>query len=205
MVFSIRLPRPRIWWHIFVFARHVSDAPAHAATAPSSSMPANSSAFEAFFWRYERQITAYLCRMIGDEQAASDLCQETFFRAWQHFEQIREGTEGRGWLFRTATNLALHHLRHQRAHPSVLLDDALLPGASDPGGRVIEQDLINQTLQRLTPPQRSALLLHEVYGLECDQIGKMLGVSRAAVKMALWRAREQFRVHYLRERSASDE
>jgi len=205
MAFSIRLPKQHAWWRFLAFARPLSEPPQNSPLSSSANAQTNSSAFEAFFWRYERLILAYLCRMTGDEQAASDLCQETFFRAWQHFEQIREGAEGRGWLFRVATNLALHHLRHMRAHPNVLLDDDLLPGASDPGGRIVEQDLINQTLQRLTAQQRSALLLHEVYGWECEAIGKMLGISRAAVKMALWRAREQFRVQYLRERSAQDE
>jgi RNA polymerase sigma-70 factor, ECF subfamily len=203
MAFSIHLPQWPSWGRWLAFARSSADLPVEPAISQVASAPPNVSDFEAFYWRYERLILAYLCRMIGDEQVASDLCQDTFFRAWQHFGDIREGNEGRGWLFRVATNLALHHLRQARAHPRAALDDDTVPGASDPGGRIIEQDLINQTLQRLTTRQRSALLLHEVYGLECDEIAKMLGASRGAVKMALWRAREQFRVYYLREGASS--
>jgi RNA polymerase sigma-70 factor (ECF subfamily) len=159
---------------------------------------ADAQAFEAFFWQYERQIVAYLCRMLSDEQTAYDLSQETFFRAWQHFASIRHQPGARAWLFRTATNLALHALRSRRAHPQEAIADDLL-SASDPGRRVAEHDLVNAVLQRLAPRQRSALLLNEVYGLSCDEIGTLLGMSRDAVKMALWRGREQFRQHYLRE------
>ncbi len=183
---------------------------AFARVAPSSSpvprraagegraQGADAQAFEVFFGQYERQIVAYLCRMLSDEQAALDLSQETFFRAWQHFAAIRDRPEGRAWLFRVATNLALHALRHRRAHPQEAIADDLLSG-SDPGRRVVEQDLVNQILQRLPAKQRSALLLNEVYGLTCDEIARMVGMSRDAVKMALWRGREQFRIHYLRE------
>jgi RNA polymerase sigma-70 factor, ECF subfamily len=202
MAFWVHLRKPRLVWRFMAFAKSLPD-PVSGTTQPlRSRAQTNPSAFEAFFWRYERLILAYLCRMTHDEQVASDLCQETFFRAWQHFDAIREGAQGRSWLFRVATNLALHHLRHARKHLSIPLDEEALPGASDPGGRIIEQDLINQTLSRLTDHQRSALLLHEVYGLECDEIASMLGISRAAVKMALWRARQQFRIHYLREGGA---
>ena len=51
----------------------------------------------------------------------------------------------------------------------------------------------------LTPKQRGALILHEVHGLSCDEVGQLLHLSRDAVKMAIWRGREQFRKAYLSE------
>lgn len=86
-------------------------------------------------------------------------------------------------------------LRQRSHHPEVALG-ALHPGQSDPGRHVAEHDLITQTLQSLTEKQRSALLLHEVQGFSCDEIGQLLSMSPDAVKMALFRAREQFRRTY---------
>ena len=60
----------------------------------------------------------------------------------------------------------------------------------------VESDLVTQTLLGLSPKQRSALVLREIYGLSCEEVGQMLGMTREAVKMALWRAREQFRRRY---------
>lgn len=156
--------------------------------------------FEAFFSRYEQQVFGYLVRMTGDEQTARDLSQEAFLRAWQHFDQLQTYDHPSAWLFRVATNLALSHLR-RRGSPvgsAKLLGDDDGPARSDPAWRFIERDLIEQTLLELPPKQRAALVLREVYGLSCQEVAQALSMSRDAVKMSLWRAREQFRVRYVR-------
>ena len=193
----------RLWHAVYLalasLAHDSSQAPAERAfDAPAG---VNGDAFEAFFWRFERKIFGYLWRMTGDEQTAFDLAQETFLRAWQHFAEITTFRDAGPWLFRVATNLALTHLRRHAARPAVpLTEDA--PGASDPGRHVAERDAVRQVLARLTPKQRSALVLHEVYGLSCDEVGHVLGMSRDAVKMALLRGRENFRAQYLRGEKA---
>src|SRR5262245_41420099 len=54
--------------------------------------------FEPFFRMHEPDIFTYLWRMTGDEQAAYDLAQETFLRAWRHFVRIRDYERPGGWL-----------------------------------------------------------------------------------------------------------
>ncbi|MEO7003767.1 MAG: RNA polymerase sigma factor, partial [Ktedonobacterales bacterium] len=152
----------------------------------------------AFFRQHERQVVAYLWRMTGDEQAAHDLSQETFIRAWRHFARISGYEQPGAWLLRVATNLALTYLRSAGTHSSTHFADGDEPARSDPARRFVERDLVQRTLLELTPQQRASLVLREVYGFSCEEIGQTLGVSRGAVKMALLRGREQFRVHYLR-------
>lgn len=156
--------------------------------------------FESFFGTYEQQIFGYLVRMTGDEQTARDLSQEAFLRAWQHFDKLQTYDHPSAWLFRVATNLALSHLR-RRGSPvgsAKLLGDDDGPARSDPAWRFVERDLIEQILLELPPKQRAALVLREVYGLSCSEVAQALRMSRDAVKMSLWRAREQFRVRYVR-------
>lgn len=156
--------------------------------------------FEAFFGQYEQQVFGYLVRMTGDEQTARDLSQEAFLRAWQHFDKLLTYDHPSAWLFRVATNLALSHLR-RRGSPvgsAKLLGDDDGPARSDPAWRFVERDLIEQILLELPPKQRAALVLREVYGLSCQEVAQALSMSRDAVKMSLWRAREQFRVRYVR-------
>jgi len=159
-----------------------------------------SRAFEEFFFRFERKIFGSLWRITGDEQAAHDLSQETFLRAWQHFDEIRDRESG-AWLFRVAANAAFTYLRSRSHRATLPLDEEQL-NARDLTAGVAEHDLVLQTLQSLTPKQRTVLVLHEVYGLSSVEIGQMLNLSQAAIRMALWRAREQFRIHYLREEDA---
>lgn len=155
--------------------------------------------FETFFRAHEGRVFGYLLRMTGDEQAAHDLSQETFLRAWQHFARITAYQAPAGWLLRVATNLALSARRRGRlpaGAPAPLPQDDDAPARSDPARRVAEADAVQRVLLALAPRQRAALVLREVYGLSCEEVGAALGVSRDAAKMLLLRGREQFRARY---------
>lgn len=180
-------------------------APQRFEITQSTASSASRQDFERFFLEHERAISGYLWRMTGDEQAASDLAQETFLRAWQQFDRICGYDKPGAWLLRVATNLALQHLR-QRAAPvgsASRLEEAWAPGASDPGRRFAERDLVRETLLALTPKARALLILREVQGLSADEVGAALKMSREAVKVGLWRARAQFREVYQRKEGQS--
>ncbi|HEU0028300.1 MAG TPA: RNA polymerase sigma factor [Ktedonobacterales bacterium] len=172
-------------------------------TAPGggvSPAPVPASAFEPFFREHERAVYACLWRLTGDAQAARDLTQETFLRAWRHFEQAQSYERPLAWLLRIATNLAFSNYQREssrRAVSTTALTDADTPSRSDPMRSLAERDLVQRTLLELPSNQRAALVLREVYGFSCEEIGSMLGVSRDAVKMALFRGREGFRRRYL--------
>jgi RNA polymerase sigma-70 factor (ECF subfamily) len=164
--------------------------------------PPEASDFEAFLQRHQQDIFGYLWRMTGDEQAARDLCQETFIRAWQHFARIEHYERPGGWLFRVATNLALKHLRHHT------LGSRLLPflhanetnqRAADPAASVVLGDAVRQVLLSLAPRPRAVLVLHDVYGLTSEEVANTLEMTHAAARMMLCRAREQFRLRYQRQ------
>ena len=158
--------------------------------------------FEGFVREHEYRVLNYLWRMTGNEQTAYDLTQETFVRAWQRFETVRQHESPRAWLFRVATNLAISH--HRRAVKPVgaavpLEDEHDVPSASDPARRLVESDAVRRILLQLSPKRRGALILREIYGLDTEEIAQTLGMKASAVRVALYRARDQFRELYLRE------
>jgi RNA polymerase sigma factor (sigma-70 family) len=167
----------------------------------SASSGAALDEFESFFNAHEARLSAYLWRMTGDRQSASDLCQETFLRAWQRYDTIRAYDQPDAWLFRVATNLALQLARRQKAPIGAAgpLEDAFEPSVSDPAWRLAERDLVRETLLELPPRARALLILREVSGFSAEEAAKTLGMSPSAVKVALWRARAQFREVYLRK------
>ncbi|MDE3229627.1 MAG: RNA polymerase sigma factor [Chloroflexota bacterium] len=178
--------------------------------APRRAPPqGEKSAFEAFFRAHEHDIFTYLWRMTSDEQAAYDLAQETFLRAWQRFAVIRDYERPGGWLFRVATHLALNHLRSRTTTLGAALSlDAAggalrgLPIASahaDPGAQVADADAVRRALLALAPRQRAALVLREIYGLPHGEVATALGISAGAAKTLLWRARDEFRERYAKE------
>jgi len=182
----------------FLLARLTADT-ASGVAADGGARAAGQPDFEAFVRQHERAILNYLWRMTSDEETAHDLAQEVFFRAWQHYATIGGYQQPRGWLFRVATNLALTHNARRRRAPStgaLLFDGEASPAASDPARRFAESDLVRGVLLRLPAKRRAALVLREVYGLSAAKVAEALGMTEAAVRMALCRAREQFRALY---------
>ncbi len=185
------------WRRMLLASQRLAAVPATNAADGAQERVA---AFEGFFHQYEGSVFGYLFRMTGQEALAYDLSQETFIRAWQHFDTVRAYQQPKAWLLRVATNLALNHLQRQKtvANATVPLDDETSPASSDPTIRLAERDLVRQALLALIPRQRAALVLREVYGLPYGEVAHMLGISPAATRMLLWRARDQFRAQYLR-------
>lgn len=103
-------------WLLALGVEHLSGAhePSPATQGGAARPSANTASdFEAFYQRHEGAIFGYLWRVCGDEQAANDLTQEVFFRAWRQFERLRGYKRPDAWLFRVATNLALNERRRQ--------------------------------------------------------------------------------------------
>ncbi|HET9111480.1 MAG TPA: RNA polymerase sigma factor [Ktedonobacterales bacterium] len=195
-----------VWQWAFARLSQLGDDPAELGErtverpSPSPLAAQPEADYDAFVREHQRAILNYLWRMLGDEQSAYDLTQEVFVRAWQRFEAVRGYTAPRAWLFRVATNLAISALRGRRPLSSVdLLPAEQQPAMSDPAWRVVERDHVRAALDALAPRRRAALTLREVYGLSCAEIARALGISEAATRMTLSRAREQFREAYLRE------
>ncbi|HEX9037759.1 MAG TPA: RNA polymerase sigma factor [Ktedonobacterales bacterium] len=177
-----------------------TSASERGASRSATPGPVSSAAFEPFFREYERAVYACLWRLTGDAQTARDLTQETFIRAWQHFEQARDYERPLAWLLRIATNLAITTFQRESSRRAVSTDALSMedmPSRSDPTRGLAERDLVQRTLLELPANQRAALVLREVYGFSCEEIGSMLGIGRDAVKMALFRGREGFRRRYL--------
>lgn len=180
---------------------HVAQASGAMDDAAALHPGAALTAYEPFVRQHERAILNYLWRMTGDEQSAYDLTQEVFVRAWRHFDKLRGYDSPRAWLFRVASNLAISGMRARRPLTSVdLLPSEQQPASSDPTWRVVERDLVRAAMDALPARRRAALTLREVYGLSTAEVARALGISEASARMTLSRAREQFRIAYLRER-----
>jgi RNA polymerase sigma factor (sigma-70 family) len=175
----------------FLRAADTADLPSRAlASTPADGSRQSLPAFEAFFRRHEGELFGYLWRMAGDEQTAYDLSQETFVRAWQHFDRIASYERPGAWLFRVATNLALTYQKRATAPVGTAqpFSAGVDPAVSDPAWKFAVSDAIRATLLTLTPQQRAALVLREVYGFSCAEVAETLGISEAAAKMTLSRA-----------------
>lgn len=179
---SVASPIPRAGGAVSNAGGGKSSRDLHAVIAPGVLT------FEAFFVRNEQPLATYLRRLLASEDAAGDVAQEAFFRAWTHFETIRSYDRPDAWLFRVATNLALSSLRRREALSFTRFvhsgQDAraahgveeleILASPEDVEGQAVERDLIARVLRLLPERHRAALLLRAIHGFSVEEIAAML-------------------------------
>lgn len=163
----------------------------------------DAAAFEALLNRYERQIYAYIYRMMGgNPDDAQDLTQETFLKAYRALGRTSDDLNVSAWLHRIASNSCLDELRRRqriRWQPwDMAKHDRLLRGSAGENPersmlRVEAEGTVQAILNRMSARNKQALVLREYEGLSCEDIGEIMGISRSAVKSVLFRAREEFR------------
>jgi RNA polymerase sigma-70 factor, ECF subfamily len=119
----------------------------------------------------------------GRRQVAEDAVAEAFARAIEHADEIRSPLP---WLYRTAFRLAVRELQREKRRPPQLPEPA--PGI-DPG----EVHDVLKALGALSTNQRTAVLLHDEEGFTGPEVGRLLGISAATVRVHLFRGRRRLR------------
>jgi len=137
----------------------------------------------------------YCRRLTGDLWDSEDLVQETLLRAFGQLGLLNHGiTNPRAYLLRIATNLWIDELRrrgHEQPTPPEHMDALAAPRETGPE----ESDLraAGARLQRLSPQERAAVLLREMFELSLAEIAELLDTTVGAVKAALHRGRDRLR------------
>jgi RNA polymerase sigma-70 factor (ECF subfamily) len=155
-------------------------------------------AFKRLVERYQGRLFNFLYRYLRDRQTAEDLTQEVFLKIYQAASRFKPHGRVRTWVFTIAYNLAMNELKRRRRRGvlGVLLGEqwegvAVKP--PDPSERLDLEETVTRALALLPDNQRAALLLRVRDELSYQEIGEILGVSRASVESLLFRARDRLR------------
>lgn len=173
-----------------------------AGRLPHSDAVALSSA--TLFASYHERIRRYIQSMVHDPAEADDLTQETFLQAHRGLESLRDANAVAAWLYRIATRVCYDRFRKSARQPSLKsLDVSGSDGATSLRDRTDEPTLdqviertemsacVRSFLDNLSNDYRQAILLHDLEGLTNVEIAEMLGMSLAAVKIRVHRARQK--------------
>jgi RNA polymerase sigma-70 factor (ECF subfamily) len=150
-----------------------------------------------WFMEYQSSLFRYLARLLGDEEHAADLLQDTFVRAFSAVDVRVPPPNPSAWLYRIATNLAYDVLRRRKRLRWLRLSGDAQAPAFESGVAVAQS--VRDCLARLRPKDAEALLLYEYAGLSCVEIAALSGEEPASVRVRLYRARIQFRRLYKQE------
>ncbi len=159
--------------------------------------------------RFSPRIYRSVLKLVGDPEEAEEILQETFIRACQHIHQF-EGRSSLGtWLYRIATNEGLMRLRRRKLD-TVSVDEPLeLEGGEmmprqlidwdwNPEHQVLNAELrqvMDEAIAALPETLRATFVLRDIEGLSTEETAQVLGISEAAAKVRLHRARMRLREH----------
>jgi RNA polymerase sigma factor (sigma-70 family) len=157
--------------------------------------------------RHAPPVFQFLCRMLGNEEDANDLAQETFLRVYQHRASFKPGARFTTWLYTIAANLARNHHRWRTRHPNVSLDaeseatgqsigdilpssDPAPDGAAEAAERAAS---VRAEVERLPIDMREVIILCEWQDLSAAEAAAILETTPKAVDNRLYRARNVLR------------
>jgi RNA polymerase sigma-70 factor (ECF subfamily) len=151
---------------------------------------------EALYHRYKRRVFALAVRIVGAGDA-EEVSQEAFIRIFRGLPKFRGDSALGTWIYRLSVNAALSHRsrRGPLAGPSIEPDVAL-PAAlveEPPAGDAVLRARLERALWRLPVGYRTVIVLHDVEGLEHEEVAAILGCHVGTSKSQLHKARGKLR------------
>jgi RNA polymerase sigma-70 factor (ECF subfamily) len=163
-------------------------------------------AFNQLVMAYQGTAYNVAYRVMGNQDAAADVCQEAFLKAYKAIQQYKGGSF-KSWLLRIVTNTCYDHLRYKRRRPATPLED-LVENPDDHSDKLISDDidqpeeqvlqgelkaLIQTGINQLPEDQAIVLVLSDVQGFSYQEIADIIGQPLGTVKSRLSRGRQRLR------------
>jgi RNA polymerase sigma-70 factor, ECF subfamily len=170
----------------------------------ASAIRGREDGFEELVRRYQRPITGYVFRMLGDYDSALDVTQEVFLKVYNSLSRYSSEYKFSTWLYRIAHNAAIDHMRR-----NPLVSQSLETESGD-GAYQLQLECpqpnpeqnreqsewraeIDNVIRKLPAPYRELIVLRHRQDLSYDEIAEVTSLPLGTVKNRLFRAREMMR------------
>lgn len=162
-------------------------------------------AYDELIRRYQRKIYQMVYNMTSNREDAEDLTQDVFVKAYSALAHFKGDSSFYTWVYRIAVNRTINYLKKRKRNAALSLDDMDLAVERDPDYVELRsrespardatlselQKKLNEALQTLSEKHRTVVVLHDIQGLQHDEIGRMLGCSEGTVRSRLFYARQE--------------
>jgi RNA polymerase sigma-70 factor (ECF subfamily) len=140
-------------------------------------------------------------RMLGDEDSASDIVQDTMVTIWEKIVKIKTAESFKIWVYRITMNKCYDLMRKRKQKPEYRFDDQTWELISNHISEPMVSDLenkenamiINLLTDKLSPRQKSVFILSEIEQMSNEEIAEITGMYRSSVKANLYYARKNIK------------
>ena len=170
------------------------------------SMAGDVDSFNQLVLRWERPIYALAYRVIGRDEDARDVAQETFLRAFRALPGFKGQAKFSSWLYRIALNLCRDWIRRKKRTPVVEMPEGVdvaelaaeqgpVESIEDLVARQEMSRIVAEGMKLLPDEQRTAIVLKEYHGLTFQEIADLQGCPLSTVKTRLYQGLRVLRRH----------
>jgi len=164
--------------------------------------------FEELVRRYQRPISAYVYRMIGNYESALDLTQEIFIKVYGSLRRYRSEFKFSTWIYKIAHNSAVDYLRRSSNREQSLVSgtegdqfelpiESARPSPEQESERKERRIEIETVVKTLPSNYRELIILRHSQDLTYEEIVEVTGLPLGTVKNRLFRAREMMRQQFI--------
>ena len=132
-------------------------------------------------------------RMLGDEDQAKDVVQETMVTIWQKLKKIKTAEVYKTWIYRIVVNKCYDEMRKRKRNPEFGADEKTWGVISnriseEPSAALENKEtskIISLLTEKLSPKQKAVFILSDLEEMSNDEISEITGLSKSAVKSNL--------------------
>ena len=137
-------------------------------------------------------------RILGNEDQAKDVVQETMITIWQKLKKIKSAEVYKTWIYRIVVNKCYDHMRKRKRNPEFVTDEqtwelisnriSVEPSVTLENSEISK--IIGILTEKLSPRQKAVFVLSDLEGMSNGEISEITGISKSAVKANLYHARK---------------
>ena len=136
--------------------------------------------------------------MLGNEDEAKDIVQETMVTIWQKLNKIKSAEVYKTWLYRIVVNKCYDQMRKRKRNPEFTADEKTWTFLSNSVSQAPSTALENEELsgviivltEKLSSRQKAVFVLCDLEGMTNDEVSEITGINKSAVKANLYHARK---------------
>jgi RNA polymerase sigma-70 factor (ECF subfamily) len=140
---------------------------------------------------FSGRLYGFALKYLQNTEDASDIVQDVFEKLWKNKKKV-EPEKVKPWLFTCAHNAMINMIK--KKSKMTYVDEIITPEVQESHVRTYEmKEVIEKSLSQLPPVQKSIILLRDLEGYNYKEIGEILELSEAQVKVYLFRARNKIK------------
>lgn len=154
-------------------------------------------AFSEIVGRYQRKILAFAINTLGNKQDAEDVCQDAFVKVYHNLGKYDPRFAFKTWFYTLTNNLCIDRLRRKKTQFNFINKMKIEPeirkkkAADNPGPSQLSKQ---KYLQKLTPREKTSVILWANEGCTAEEIAGILKCSASTARVYLFRARKKIKM-----------